>query len=172
LNEIIHIATQICDALEAAHARKIIHRNITQDNIMITKEGFVKVMDFGLAKLKADEEEQESQESRKDNVFSTKVSFQTSVSSLLGTASYMSSQQIENKPIDEWTDIVSLGIVLYEMLTGTAPFEQDDSRPLGLSRAVVKNLDTDESQLYPPWYLYPGDWSPDGSRILFVNSPR
>ena len=102
--EVIKIATQIAEGLEAAHKNGIIHRDIKSQNIMITEDGNVKIMDFGLAKLKDD-----------INITKTK--------SVLGTPAYMSPEQVKGEKADQRTDIWSFGVVLYEMLTGVLPFK-------------------------------------------------
>ena len=125
--EVIEIGIQICDALAAAHANGIIHRDIKPDNIMISEEEFVKVMDFGLAKLKQVEKKLDTDKIDLSNILSKNISLKTSVSTLLGTANYMSPEQINGEPVDERSDIFSFGIVLFEMSTGLAPFEGENS---------------------------------------------
>jgi len=120
-NEVIEIALQICDALKAAHAKGIIHRDLKPENIMVTNNGTVKVMDFGLAKLKNSEFESEMSNADQSSDL-LKNSLKTSLSTLQGTASYMAPEQINKRDVDERTDIFSLGIVLYELLTGKNPF--------------------------------------------------
>ncbi len=102
--EVIKIATQIAEGLEAAHKNGIVHRDIKSQNIMITEDGKIKIMDFGLAKLKDD-----------INITKTK--------SVLGTPAYMSPEQVKGEKVDQRTDIWSFGVVLYEMLTGVLPFK-------------------------------------------------
>jgi len=96
-------AIQIGEALQEAHSKGIVHRDVKTDNIMVNSKGQVKVMDFGLAKLKG----------------SLKL---TKTSSTVGTLAYMAPEQIEGKEIDARSDIFSFGVVLYEMLTGHLPF--------------------------------------------------
>ncbi len=103
LNEIVEIAIATLKGIKAAHDNSIIHRDIKSENIMLTKSGTVKVMDFGLAK----------------NLDQGNV---TRVSRTLGTIAYMSAEQIEGYKVDARSDIYSLGIVLFEMLTGRLPF--------------------------------------------------
>jgi len=138
LDEIVRISIPIINALSTAHAKGIIHRDIKPDNIMISDEGAVKVMDFGLAKLKYGEVEAIAAERTQIENVSQSVSFLTSLSSFLGTAAYMSPEQIQSQPVDERSDIFSLGIVLYEMLTGSHPFSGEDNW------AIMKSITLDE----------------------------
>jgi serine/threonine protein kinase/tetratricopeptide (TPR) repeat protein len=106
VDEAVNIAVQIAEGLEAAHKKGIVHRDIKSQNIMITIDGKVKVMDFGLAKIKG----------------GTEV---TKLGSTMGTAAYMSPEQTRGNEVDHRTDIWSFGVVLYEMLTGELPFKGD-----------------------------------------------
>jgi Tol biopolymer transport system component len=115
LNESLDIASQVCSALAAAHQAGIFHRDIKPENIMLRTDGYVKVLDFGLAKVaQQDESPTAAGPVEKVNVSS---------GLLMGTVKYMSPEQAEGLPVDQRSDIFSLGVVLYEMLTGHAPFE-------------------------------------------------
>jgi serine/threonine protein kinase len=117
LDEILDIAVQIGNALAAAHESGIIHRDIKPENIMILPDGYVKVLDFGLAKLTNLEKMlQSSPEAPTASVIHT----QSGV--IMGTVNYMSPEQLRAQETDERTDIWALGVVLYEMLTGRQPF--------------------------------------------------
>jgi serine/threonine protein kinase/Flp pilus assembly protein TadD len=106
IRKVLDIAVQICEGLAIAHEKGIVHRDIKSDNIMLTPRGQVKIMDFGLAKLKG----------------ATKL---TQSRSTLGTASYMSPEQAQREEVDHRSDIFSFGVVLYELLTGQLPFQGD-----------------------------------------------
>src|SRR6185503_7756649 len=114
LVESLQIATQIADALAEAHSHGIIHRNIKPQNVMLTRRGQVKVLDFGLAKL-------ELAERPAHREASTEILL-TQPGAIAGTAPYMSPEQLRGEMLDGRTDIFSLGAVLYEMLTGLRAF--------------------------------------------------
>ena len=126
--ELLHYAVQISDALAAAHAVGIVHRDIKPSNLMITNEGGVKVLDFGLAKLL--EQDPESADS-------TRSASLTEEGLVLGSVPYMSPEQAEGKPVDARTDVFSFGAVLYEMCTGQRAF-QGDSRASILAAVMAK----------------------------------
>jgi len=105
--DFLRVAVEICDALDAAHSKGIVHRDIKLENIMLTKEGNIKVADFGLASI-------------------TTGTRMTQAGQVLGTPLYMPPEQIRGKPTDNRSDIYSLGITFYEMLAGRVPFPDGD----------------------------------------------
>src|SRR6266542_5271287 len=118
LSEVLDVAIQIAGALEEAHAAGIVHRDIKPENIMIRRNGHVKVLDFGLAKLT----EASLSEDETDTEAVTRALVQTDAGVVMGTSQYMSPEQARGKPVDARTDIWSLGVVVYEMAAGRAPF--------------------------------------------------
>lgn len=114
----VDIAIQIAKALEAAHASGIVHRDIKPENVMIRADGLVKVLDFGIAKLS----ETQSQQTVPPAVLALSMSI--SIAGLvIGSTRYMSPEQARGQTVDPRSDLFSLGVVLYEMLSGKAPFE-------------------------------------------------
>lgn len=150
LAEAMEIAFQLADGLEEAHRKGVIHRDIKSSNIMVTEKNRVKLMDFGLARL-------------------SEVS-QTLTAGFQGTVAYMSPEQAAGEPVDQRTDIWSLGVVLYEMLTGSLPFPGDRAQavihgilnkkpaplaatrsdvPAEVERIVAKCLEKNRDDRYP-----------------------
>jgi serine/threonine protein kinase len=106
INDVISIATQAAEALKAAHAKSIVHRDIKSGNVMLTSDGMAKILDFGLAKTAA----------------STKL---TQMGSTRGTFAYMSPEQARGEEVDARSDLWSLGVVIYDMISGRMPFAGD-----------------------------------------------
>jgi serine/threonine-protein kinase len=115
LMQAFNLASQICDALEAAHRQGVIHRDLKSQNIIIGPTNHVKIIDFGLA--------------RSENVEGL-----TATGLIMGTPEYMAPEQVAGKTVDERADIYSLGIILYEMLTGRVPFTGDSAIAVGFKQ--------------------------------------
>ena len=107
------IAKQVCDGLSEAHRQGVVHRDLKSNNIMIDKEGNVRIMDFGIAR-------------------SLEAKGITGAGVMIGTPEYMSPEQVEGKEVDQRSDIYSLGVILYEMATGRVPFEGDTPFTIGM----------------------------------------
>ncbi len=121
IKKILEIGIQICEGLSAAHKKEIVHRDIKSDNIMLNKEGQIKIMDFGLAKLRG----------------ATKL---TKAGSTVGTTDYMSPEQASGEEVDTRSDIFSFGVILYEMLAGQLPFKGEHQA------AVIYSILNEEPQ--------------------------
>ena len=110
---VIDIGAQIADALGAAHALGIVHRDLKPENVMLTRQGRAKLLDFGLAKSREVDTSQDA----------TRTVFDTEVGVMMGTVGYMSPEQVRGEALDVRSDIFSLGIVLFEMVSGARPFD-------------------------------------------------
>jgi serine/threonine protein kinase len=119
VSEAVDVAIQVASALAAAHDAGVVHRDIKPENIMLRPDGYVKVLDFGIAKLA---EQEVPITTPKDEAL---LLVETNLGSVLGTTRYMSPEQASGAPVDKRTDIWSLGVVLYEMVTGYVPFTGD-----------------------------------------------
>src|SRR5688500_17327171 len=134
----LNVAEQIASALAAAHAEGIVHRDIKPDNVMLRRDGYVKVLDFGLAKLT-----QQNPDSNPEDA--TRQMIHTSAGMVMGTAQYMSPEQARGLEVDARSDIWSLGVVLYETVTGRTPFNGPTT-----SDVIVAVLDRE-----PDWTQWP-----------------
>src|SRR5215831_10451393 len=118
VNEALGIAIQIAAGLVKAHEAGIIHRDLKPENLMISRDGYAKILDFGLAKLLARRERQLAA----DSAEKTLLSVETEVGTLMGTVNYMSPEQLLGRRVDHRCDVFSFGVVLCEMVTGVGPF--------------------------------------------------
>jgi len=146
LKELLSIVAQVAEALGAAHQSGIVHRDIKPDNVMVRADGYAKVLDFGLAKL------MEPTPAQRDAA-------NTQIGVAMGTLAYMSPEQASGEPIDHRTDIWSLGVVLYELVTGKKPFSAE-SRQLTINEilsteptplSVIQPTLPSESVTFVPW---------------------
>lgn len=138
INEVLDVAVQIVGAVAAAHQAGIVHRDIKPDNIMLRRDGFVKVLDFGLAKLT-----QPSDADRTSGLAASTIAMlSTEPGMIMGTVAYMSPEQARGIEVDERTDIWGAGVVLYEMIAGKTPFEGDTN-----SDVLARILERDPSAL-------------------------
>ena len=123
--QVLKLAMQMTDALQAAHSARIVHRDLKPGNIMVTESGLVKVLDFGLAKLT--DNSPLTNTGPDDNTRTISDAPLTVEGSIIGTVSYMSPEQAQGQKIDSRSDIFSMGLVLYEMVTGTRAFSGDSA---------------------------------------------
>ncbi len=129
LDRVLEIAIPLADAVGAAHQRGITHRDLKPANIMVSRDGRLKVLDFGLAKLKED--------ARLIGEAGMPTASLTGEGRIVGTVAYMSPEQAEGKPVDQRSDVFSLGVILYEIATGVRPFKGDTH--MSILSAIIKD---------------------------------
>ena len=141
LPRLVKIAVQIADGLGAAHDRGIIHRDLKPRNVMVTADGRVKVLDFGLAKLR------DPQDGVVTGHETASLWELTGEGRIVGTAAYMSPEQAEGRPLDHRTDLFSLGILLYEMASGERPFRGESV--VSVLSSILRDLPRPLAELNP-----------------------
>ncbi|MEO6214070.1 MAG: serine/threonine-protein kinase, partial [Vicinamibacterales bacterium] len=142
LDALLKVGISISDAIAAAHQRGITHRDLKPANVMVTTDGRVKVLDFGLAKLR-----EEEVAGTADDITHMPTADLTGEGRIIGTVAYMSPEQAEGKPVDQRSDIFSLGVMLHEMATGEKPFKGDTN--VSVISAILKDNPTAISELNP-----------------------
>ncbi len=138
---LLAVAAQVTDGLAKAHAAGIVHRDLKPENLMVTRDGFVKILDFGLAKLTQPEEQDETTQA-------PTMSGETAAGIILGTAGYMSPEQAMGKPLDFRSDHFSFGSILYELATARRAFARE-SVPETLT-AIIRDEPESIASLNPP----------------------
>ncbi len=121
ITQILELLAQVADALHAANEHGVVHRDIKPENIIVTRDGYAKVLDFGIAKLM----DTEAPPSEPSDGAAVQNQMETRPGDIMGTLAYMSPEQLQGHPVDRRTDVFGLGILLYEAAMGDAPFREE-----------------------------------------------
>ena len=154
IREALRIGVEVAEGLARAHQARVIHRDLKPENAMVTADGHVKILDFGLAKLLETRDDLKTVERSQLDTISREM---TDLGRILGTPAYMSPEQARGQAVDSRSDIFAFGIVLYEMVTGTVPFQ--GPTPMDTLSAILKKTAVPATQLN-------GDVPPELERIL------
>ena len=157
----MEIGAAVADGLSAAHAQGVVHRDVKPDNLFLTADGRVKILDFGLAKLVAGTGTADERLTRMPPAHVPKVLL-TDPGTAVGTLAYMSPEQALGKDVDARTDLFSLGVVLYEMATGRLPFHGNTS--VALIDSLLHEVAPITRVLEPPISWGPGGNHQQGAR--------
>ena len=135
LAQVLDLAIPLADALVAAHEKRVVHRDLKPANVMVTHEGRVKMLDFGIAKLMQSEPDMGSTQAE------TVAAPLSRVGEVAGTVPYMSPEQIRGENVDARTDVYALGVLLFELVSGKRPFSGDS--PADIASAILRDRPPD-----------------------------